>query len=212
VTQSAINVVPSEMLVRLSEAGELRTYAAKELIVNEGDVSDALFILVAGQLKVFSRDIDNRQVVHNVLHAGEIFGEMFLDGGVRSASVKAIMPSQCIQIDDCAIHSLIRDVPEFADYLIRILIARLRHATDMIKGFAFNDVYERTSKLLNQLAETNGVVRFVSAQITQQEIADRVGATREMVNHVLKALLKGGFVEKDESRRLILVKKLPPRW
>ena len=208
----AKHVLSADLLAQLTLRGDIKEYSPRAIVLTEGEASDCLYILVSGQLKVFSRDSSDRQVVYNLLNPGEIFGEMFLDGGTRSASVKAVIASQCICIDHVKIREFIRDFPEFADCLIRSLISRLRHATQMIKGFAFNDVYERVRNLLIEVADADGVIRSAPSKLTQQEMADRVGASREMINQVLKALIKGGFLRRDEKRRLVLIKTLPSGW
>ena len=144
------NVLSSELVSQLALRGDVRSYARNDVLISEGDVSDALFILVSGQLKVFSQDAKGREVVYNVLNAGEIFGEMFMDGGVRSASVKAMVDSQCILVDEVHIREFIKTYPEFAECLIHSLIPRLRNATLMIKELVLSDVYQRTVTLLNR--------------------------------------------------------------
>ena len=206
------NVLSRELVLQLTLRGDVRSYARNEVLISEGDVSDALFILVSGQLKVFSQDARGREVVYNVLNAGEIFGEMFMDGGTRSASVKAMVDSQCILVDEAHIREFIKTYPEFAECLIHSLIPRLRHATQMIKELVLSDVYQRTVTLLNRVATTEGELRIVPKSMTQQEIADRVGATREMVNQVMKKLSQDGLLARDEGRRLVFNKSLPSRW
>ncbi|WP_274382254.1 Crp/Fnr family transcriptional regulator [Pseudoxanthomonas wuyuanensis] len=192
--------------------GTTQAFARNEMVIAEGASSDALFILVSGQLKVFTRDSNGREVVYNILQPRELFGEMFLDGGTRSASVKTMAASECLVIEAAHIWTLIAAYPDFAKCLIQSLVARLRHTTGMIKSLVLNDVYERTTALLNQVAITEGESRVVPASMTQQEIADRIGATREMVNHVIGELMKGGFIKRDDKRRLVFVKNLPARW
>ena len=206
------NVLSSELVSQLALRGDVRSYARNDVLISEGDVSDALFILVSGQLKVFSQDAKGREVVYNVLGAGEIFGEMFMDGGVRSASVKAMVDSQCILVDEVHIREFIKTYPEFAECLIHSLIPRLRNATLMIKELVLSDVYQRTVTLLNRISSTEGDLRIVPKSMTQQEIADRVGATREMVNQVMKKLSQDGLLARDETRRLVFNKSLPSRW
>lgn len=205
-------LIHSDLLAELMPRGTTRVFARNEMVIAEGASSDALFILVSGQLKVFTRDSNGREVVYNILQPRELFGEMFLDGGTRSASVKAMAASECLVIEAAQIWTLIAAYPDFAKCLIQSLVARLRHTTGMIKSLVLNDVYERTTALLNQVAITEGESRVVPASMTQQEIADRIGATREMVNHVIGELMKGGFIKRDDKRRLVFVKNLPARW
>ena len=207
-----VNALSRELLSQLALCGEARKYARNELLIAEGDVSDALYILVSGELKVYTRDRKGRELVYNILQPGEFFGELFLDGGLRSASVKAVSDSQCVVVDHLEIRSFMKAYPEFAECLVYNLIARLRHATQLSTSLALNDVYERTVATLDQVAVCEGDVRVIPPAITQQEIANRVGATREMVNHIIGDLTRGGFLSRDEKKRLVLTKALPTRW
>lgn len=209
---SSPHALPPELLAELAKQGEPRAYARNERLITEGEVSDALFILLSGELKVYTQDERGRELVYNVLRPGELFGEMFLDGGVRSASVRAMSDAQCLVIDQTLTYTLVRTYPVFAELLIRKLIGRVRHTTRLTKSLALSDVYERTAALLVQTAEEEDGVRMVPAALTQQEIADRVGATREMINRVLRELVQGGFLVRNEKRRLVLLKDLPRNW
>jgi CRP/FNR family cyclic AMP-dependent transcriptional regulator len=201
-----------DLLANLSTRGDLRTFARGQMLITEGEMSDALYILVAGELKVFTSDERGRELVYNVLRPGEFFGEMFLDGGPRSASVKAVCTSMCVVIAPGEFREFMRVYPEFAESLVLMLISRVRHATEQAKSLALNGVYERAVSLLNELAIEDGCVRSIDQGVTQQEIADRIGATREMVNHIIRDLLRGGFLVRDEQRRLVLAKPFPKHW
>jgi CRP/FNR family cyclic AMP-dependent transcriptional regulator len=201
-----------ELLSQLSLRGQLRTFARGELLIQEGEQSDSLFILVAGELKVFTQGENGRELVYNVLRPGEFFGELFLDGGPRSASVKAVCTSMCVIVGPDEFRSFLGGYPEFAECLVLKLISRVRHATEQLRAMAMKDVYQRAVALLNDLAVADGDVRAIDKSITQQEIADRIGATREMVNHVIRELVRGGFLVRDRDRRMVLAKELPKHW
>lgn len=205
-------LLSNELLASLMAHGDLRNFARGERLITEGEVSDTLYILVVGRLKVFTQDEKGRELIYNILQPGEFFGEMLLDGGPRSASVKAMVDSQCVVVDHAKIRAFMRAYPGFAECLALKLIERLRHATAQIKGLALNGVYERTVVLLNEVAVQDGDDRIIPALLTQQEIADRVGATREMINHVLRELMRGGFLAKGEERRMVITKDLPKHW
>lgn len=160
-------------------------------------------------MKVYTRDERGRELIYNILQPGEFFGEMFLDGGLRSASAKAMDEVQCVVIGPAQFREFMKAYPEFAECLVLKLIARVRHATEQTRSLAFSDVYNRTVDVLNRLAVEEGSVRVLQSAITQQEIADRVGATREMVNQILRELVRGGFVDRDDQRRIVLIKELP---
>ena len=207
-----VKVMSPELLAQLALCGQARSFARNEVLVVEGAEADALYLLVSGELKVFTRDRKGRELVYNILQPGEFFGEMFLDGGPRSASVKAVVASRCVVVDRAALRGFMATYPEFAECLVHQLIARVRHATQLSKRLALHGVYERTVDLLEQVAVLEDEVYAVPLTLTQQEIADRVGATREMINHVMKKLTQDGLLARDETRRLVFNKSLPSRW
>lgn len=209
--EQTANALSGELLAQLATRGDTRHFARNEVLINEGDVSDALYLLVSGELKVFTRDEKGRELVYNMLAPGEFFGELFLDGGLRSASVKAVADAECIVVGQAEIRDFMKDYPEFADLLVRTLIERLRLATQLSRSLALNGAYERTLAVLKQVAVAEGDAHVIPAHFTQQEIANRVGVTREMVNHVFRELTRGGLLEKDEQKRL-LFRGLAARW
>ena len=202
----------NHLLAQLSARGNPRTYARGEVLIEEGASSDSLFILLAGELKVFTRAENGRELVYNVMHPGEFFGELFLDGGPRSASVKAVTTSTCVVVGREQFRDFMTSHPEFAERLVLKLISRVRHVTEQLRSVATKDVYCRVTSLLGELAVKEGGLRVLDKSVTQQEIADRIGATREMVNHILRELTRGGFLERDADRRIVLAKELPRHW
>ncbi|GHC08843.1 Crp/Fnr family transcriptional regulator [Thermomonas carbonis] len=203
---------PPELLAQLAANGDTHQFATGDVLFQEGDASETLYVLVTGRLKVYSTKENGREVVYNTLDPGEVLGEMFLDGGTRSASVKAVAPSECLIVDGDQIRELMRAHPQFAECLVLQLISRLRLATRKIRGLALDGVYERVAALLEESAIEVATERSVPRHLTQLEIANQVGATRVMVNHILRDLIRGGFVLKDERHRMTIVKPLPKRW
>ena len=206
------NQLSQGMLSSLAARGDVRTFARGAMLITEGEMSDALYILIAGELRVFTRDERGRELVYNVLGPGEFFGEMFLDGGPRSASVKAVCTSMCVVIGPDELRRFMQGYPEFAECLVLKLIERVRHATEQARQLALNGVYERAVALLNELAIDDGHARAIRQSLTQQEIANRIGATREMVNLILRDLTRGGFLIRDGERGMVLAKELPKHW
>lgn len=206
------SLIPLELLTKLVAVGDTRPYNRGDVLVSEGDAADSVYILVSGRLKVFTCDAKGRELVYNVMRPGEFFGEMLLDGGRRSASVKSTEPSECIVVAFAEFREFMRKNPAFAEFLIVTLIQRLRHATQQSRNLALSGVYERVVDLITTEAVEHDGQRTIPATLTQQEMAARVGATREMVNHVIRDLLRGGFIAKGERGRLVLVKPLPRRW
>lgn len=204
--------LPQALLAALAGDGRVRTLAAGEVLFHEGDASDAMYLLLSGRLKVYACNHGGREVVFNVVEPGQLLGEMLLDGGHRSASVQALEASACLVVDSGNVHGLLHAHPEFAEVLVLGLIARLRHATRTIRGMALEGVYERVVALLQDVAVGDEGQRQVPRALTQIEIARRIGASREMVNQVLRDLVRGGFIHKDRAHRMTLLKPLPARW
>lgn len=200
------------LLRELAASLPVQRFPVGTTLLTEGDSADFLYVLIEGQLKVYSCNSKGREVVYNILEPGEFFGEMMLDGEPRSASVKAVVDSECVLVPGSELSGMLLAHPEFAECLVLTLISRLRNATSKIRGLALDGVYERVAALLADAAVLDGEVLRVPRAFTQLEIATRVGASREMVNHVLRDLVRGGFILKDKQHRMTIVKKLPQRW
>jgi len=198
-----------ELVRLLVERGDVRRVERGEILVHEGEPSESLFFLLSGQLKVFTQDERGREVIYNTLDAPEMLGEMFLDGGPRSASVKAITQVECIEVDGSQFRDFMRHYPEFSESLMIKLIERLRHATQQVRSLALDDVFARTVDAINEHAVSNAGRPYLPASVTQRQIASGIGATREMVNHVFRNLAKGGFLVRDGQAGWWLAKPLP---
>ena len=202
----------SDALRPLASRGVIRSYRKNTVIINEGELGESLFVLLRGRVKVYSNDVGGREITYNVVERGDYFAEMWLDGGPRSASVMTLEPSICSIVDRTALSEHLADKPEFALALLSQVIRRARAATKTARNMALLDVYGR---VIVTLESQRGAARpdapITLTQITHQNIASRVGASREMVSRLLKDLEKGGYIELG-VKRLTLLKKLPARW
>lgn len=200
------------LLRELAALGEPRRYRKGTILIHEADVGDTLFIVLMGQVKVFCTDATDKEITFGVFGAGEYFGEMALDGGPRSASVITLQPSVCALVTRITLLAFIAQRPEFALDLLSKVIRRVRMATTSARNLAFIDVYGRLTECLLGLAtpQADGTMR-IEERITHQEIASRVGCSREMVSRILKDLEHGAYL-RIQDRRIVLVKKLPLRW
>lgn len=201
-----------ESLRALVLRGDVRRYRKGTILIQEGDVGETLFVVIDGRVKVYCVDNNDKEISFGVFGAAEYFGEMALDGGPRSASVITLEPTVCAVVHRRALSDFIAERPEFCFEMLSRVMQRLRLATRDARNLAFIDVYGRITQLLNDLAapQADGR-RMLTERITHQEIASRVGCSREMVSRILKDLVRGGYVTTSE-RRLVLLAKLPPRW
>jgi CRP/FNR family cyclic AMP-dependent transcriptional regulator len=191
--------------------GRIQTFRKGVVIVQEGDRGDTLFIILSGRVKVFATGDDEREIVLDIHGPGEFVGEMALDGGPRSASVITLEPTTCSIVTRDALREHIAKDPDIAFEILAKVIRRARRATANIKNLALLDVYGRVTRLLDELAIDQDGVRMVAEKLTHQDIAERVGASREMVSRLLKDLTQGGYLEVRE-RQIVLRKPLPPAW
>jgi CRP/FNR family cyclic AMP-dependent transcriptional regulator len=126
--------ISPELLAKLSDRGGQRTYARGELLIREGEASTDVYILLAGELKCFTSDDSGNELVYNVMTPGEFFGELSLDGGLRSASVQATTGAICVVVAQAEVEAFLGEYPEFAKALVMKLIARVRAATAQAKS------------------------------------------------------------------------------
>lgn len=202
----------SPSLRALALRGTFRNYRKNSVIINEGEVGDSLFVLLQGRVKVYSTDADGKEITYNIVEAGDYFAEMWLDGGPRSASVMTLEPSVCSVVGRNGLRDHLAEEPEFALELVSQVIRRARAATETARNMALLDVYGRViATLENHEGPASPDHPITITQITHQQIASRVGASREMVSRLLKDLEKGGYIELG-VKRITLKKKLPARW
>ena len=181
------------------------------MLINEGDEANTLFIILSGQVKVYAANHAGKEVIINHHGPGEYVGELALDGGVRSASVMTLEPTTCAVVTGANLREFIVAHPDFALHLIRNLIFRLRGLTDNVKSLALQDVYGRVADLLHKLSVDDSGGRKVRLRLTQQDIAEHVGSSREMVSRIFKELTIGGYV-KIAAGHIVLLRKLPDAW
>jgi CRP/FNR family cyclic AMP-dependent transcriptional regulator len=209
VTDAAPAVLNEALLRSIADRGGIRRYAAQAVIITEGDSSDSLYIILSGRVKVYTGNEAGKELVIATHGPGEYIGELSLDGGVRSASVMTLEPSTVSVVTGATLRDFIATHPDFAMNLIRKLIWRVRQATEGMKALGLEDVYGRVVRLLLDCSEPEGSHRVVRYRLTRVDIADRVGASREMVSRILKDLTAGGYIS-VESGRIAILKTPPP--
>ena len=195
----------------LAALGVVRSYPKNTVLFQEGDKSDQLYVLLAGKLKVFLADDDGKEIVVDVLSAKQYFGEMALDGESRSASVMTVEASKLAVIQREDLKRFLAENSAAAFALIITLIRRARNLTRTIGNLALLDVYGRVARLLIDNASDESGKLIVIEKMTQQEIAQRIGSSREMVSRILSDLKEGGYLS-IESGRIVIKQNLPKHW
>jgi CRP/FNR family transcriptional regulator, cyclic AMP receptor protein len=206
-----LSILPTALRL-LAQRGELRRYRKGTALIREDEQGDTLFILLAGRVRVFGSGDNGREITYGTYGAGEYLGEISLDGGPRSANVTTLEPTHCAIVTRKTLLQHIAEHPEFALDLLAKVIRRARAATLSTKQLALNDVYGRLVLLLNSLAvEQPRGARTIDVRLTHQEMANRLGCSREMVSRLMKDLQVGGHLFAEGSGWKI-DGRLPVRW
>ncbi len=201
---------PEHLVEALTQLSVRHTYPKNTILFMEGDDSSQLFIIETGKVKVFVTSEDGKQVILNFMGPGEYFGELALiDGKPRSASVMTVADTTVVAVSRKKFQQFIADHPDYALEMMEQLVHRIRELTDSVKDMALLDVYGRVSQLLLRLADESG--RISSPKLTHQEIANMVGASREMVSRIMKELAVGEYIEQQPDA-IVICKKLPLGW
>jgi CRP/FNR family cyclic AMP-dependent transcriptional regulator len=196
----------------LGQCMAIRRFPKGTIVILDGDESDSLYIIQHGKVKVFLNDESGKEVILNYQSTGEYFGEMaLLDDQPRSASVVTVEPSELAVLPKAQFVQCIGEHPHIAMAIIQHLSGRMRMLTDKVKNLALLDVYGRVKQTLLDLSVEQGGQRVVTERMTQQELANMIGASREMVTRILKDLSTGGYIEID-NKRIIIKGKMPAAW
>jgi CRP/FNR family cyclic AMP-dependent transcriptional regulator len=201
--------IRESLLRAVAEQGRITSFPKDSMIIREGERGDTMFVILSGRVKVFSSNRDGKEVILDMHGPGETIGEMALDEGLRSASVVTLEPTTCSLITRDMMRRYVAANPDFALQLIAKLIRRTRIAVENVKRLALLDVYGRLTSLLNSLTPAQSGIGVLTERMTQQELAERVGASRDMVSRILHDLAEGGYVA-IRSRRIEVLKPIPP--
>jgi CRP/FNR family cyclic AMP-dependent transcriptional regulator len=203
--------LPAKELAEIEQHGTVKSYKKNTIVINQDDETYSLYVILSGSVKVFISGEDGREAVLNHQSAGDYFGDLALiDRQPRVASVMTTEPSTLMIISREDFLKCLSNNPEIAINLIKPMTSRMRMLARNVSSLALLDVYGRVARtLLNEAREVDG--RLITEKLTQQEIADMVGASRAMVSRILKDLKIGGYIS-IEKKRITILQKLPPRW
>jgi CRP-like cAMP-binding protein len=176
-----------------------RQFAKDAVIFFENEPGDTLYVVAAGRVRVSILGDDGREVILSVLGPGDFFGEMaLLDNDPRSATTIAAEDTELLCLSRPDFEKVMRESPTMMMALIKVLTTRLRHANQQISTLALLDVYGRVAHLIVEMAQEEGRRlkdgRIAFRRSTHQEIASRIGTTRETVTRMLKDLQRQKLV------------------
>ncbi len=199
-------------LEKLGSKTITRQYPRNTMILNEGDTSDSLYLILSGAVKVFLGNEDGKEVILNTQGSGEYFGEMaLLEPAPRSASVITTEKSKLSIISKLDFEAFLKNHPKTMLKILQHSFKRLRALTDTVGSLALLDVYGRVARLLLQLSKEEDGARIVKEVMTQQDMANRIGSSREMVSRIMKDLRTGGYIEMQD-KHILIKRELPHAW
>jgi CRP/FNR family cyclic AMP-dependent transcriptional regulator len=198
-------------LDKLSSLLIKKEFKRNQGLISQGDRSRSLFLIQSGRVKVFSNDDEGKQTIFAFLGAGDYCGELsLLDAEPRSASVVALEKTLTLQLSYVQFDDFLKNHPETSYSIFKTLTSRIRQMDQTICNLTSLDTYGRIVQLLYQEArDENGTM--VTQRLTQQDIAEMVGSSREMVSRILTELRKGEYIGIDK-KRITIEKKLPRHW
>ena len=200
--------LPDRLIASLSAHARMRTYRAGRMIVQEGDPADSVYLLLEGKARGFLSDDSDRRLVLGDVGPGEYFGETMIDGGERCTSGVAVEDCRIAVIPRQAFLRALSTDAELEMLVLRKFALRVRAMTEFVRRLALADTHERVLHFLHEMVLARGDV-LAPLTISQQEIGNRVGATRSMVNRVLKGLEHDGVLTVSPDG--ISLRQLPRR-
>ena len=204
------SMLTESQAISVADAVVKRRFKRGEVIVEQGKKSNALFILLNGRARVVTADSRGREVILATLQPGDHIGEMSLiDNEPHSATVRAEVQTDVLMLGRIEFARCLPENSSMAYAVMRGLVQRLRHADRKIESLALMDVYGRVARALLEFAtETGDGEMLIREKISRQDIAKRVGASREMVSRVMKDLEERGFIQTQENRSIVVKERL----
>jgi CRP-like cAMP-binding protein len=201
--------IAEEAAEAVASSLEYGDYGRGETVFSEGEQGDTLYIVLEGKVKIGRRAADGRENMLSVMGPSDMFGELSLfDPGPRTATATVVTDARLASLAHVALRPWLTNRPEIAEQLLRVLARRLRRTNDALADLIFTDVPGRVAKQLLALSERFGSAEAdglrVHHDLTQEELAQLVGASRETVNKALADFASRGWVRVDSRALTIL--------
>jgi len=194
--------LPAEDLEQISGLAHPRRFAAGEVVFREGDASSTCYIVRSGRARAVREHADGRQLALATFGPGDIFGELAMfDDERRSATVEAIEPVEALAILGNDLRRCMERRPQLAIALAASLARRLRATNERLASQSFQTVQSRVANVLGQLVEQQDAGRTdVSLTVTQAEVAQLAGSSRESASRFLAVLERAGVISQGRGR------------
>ncbi len=193
----------------LAKRVQRRKYGRGDIIFVKDDPGDSMFIVEDGAVRIYVPGTQGADLTLATMQPGEFFGDLsLLDGRPRSASAEAARNAVLLTLERADLTELVQSRPQAALAILTVIAERLRETDQMATDLAFLDVSGRLARRLLDLASSNGRERedgvLINATITQEELANMIGVTRESVNRNLGLFRRLGLIAR-EGRRIVVL-------
>jgi CRP/FNR family transcriptional regulator len=208
-----LSAIDGATRARLLGSAARRTYEPNEIVFLQDEPCAGLFMVVSGLLKIAKVSSEGREQVLRHVSAGGSFNEVaVLDGGANPATVTAVERSELLVVSRDSMLALIAETPGLAETMIQALAGRLRHMVELVEDLSFRHVSERVARVLLQSVAPHpgvGAGADMSRRVSQREIAEMAGTSREVVARALKTIEASGAIAIDGGEiRLVDAAKL----
>jgi len=202
--------IPAEAIDRILAVSVVKHFPKNSVIFSRGEDGDRLFAMLKGRVKISIFSEEGREIVLAVMRERDFFGEIaFLDGSVRTADATVVEETEVLSIGRGDFFPIIEKFPDIYMKIITVLCERLRQTNEAIEDSIFLTVPARVAKTLIKLAGSygeerdDGSVRF-SIKISQQELANIIGTSREVVNRHLRNLQGNDVIAVEQGHLVIM--------
>ncbi|MAF49697.1 MAG: Crp/Fnr family transcriptional regulator [Rhodospirillales bacterium] len=194
-----------DVIQRIADLGTTQQLADDQVLFLKGDEGDALYGVLAGRIRISSGDADGKEIILNIIDPGDIFGEIaLLDGKPRTADASAMQPSQLFRIQRSDFVALMGAEPRLTTHLLEMVCDRIRKTSEMLEDSAFLDLPARLAKRLLSLAkyygEADQETTLTGIQISQAELGQLMGTSRESINKHLQYWRGRGWITLGRGR------------
>jgi CRP-like cAMP-binding protein len=182
-----------------------KTVNRAEMVLLEGESAANLYFVASGVVKVFKTSAEGKEQILSIVRPGESFNDVpVFDGGPNTVSAQAMGPVLLYGIKKNDIEAILRNHPQIALNIIKVLAGRVRHLVSLVEDLSFKHVIGRVAKILLKYV---GGEMGQGPRLTQQEMAAMAGTAREVVGRSLKALEEEGAIKLDRHRIIITDKE-----
>lgn len=190
------SLLSEDSLTLLSRATARKKFPKEYLIISAGEHANNLYAIISGEVKVFMNDNKQKEIIITKLHKGDFFGHMgLLDNSKGLASVMTTKDTEILLLSKIEFQKCLKKNPNLVLELLHTMVHYLRAADHKISSLALLSVYQRVADFLIMTAKPMGDKRAYVDEASRQDIAEVVGASREMVGKVLHSLEMKGLIQ-----------------